>query len=241
MTAALSADRMYRTRGRGDAISVDLAVAAVWQGGLVAENAAGYGIAAASTAGLRVRGICTASVDNTGGSAGAAAAPVLTNLYVLLDNSTTHAVAQTDVGHPCWVETDHSVCGAAGGSSVFAGIVDRLVNNGTQVWVYVSDSAAHLSDVRAAPEAIAASGALSTTVLSTVNSSAGALALTLANGSYEGQQKWVFLKTAGHNAVITPATFADGATITLSAASQFWGGEWHSDGWHNLATTGAIA
>lgn len=237
----LSADRLYKTKGDYRATAAKVAAnAKPYQGGMVSVNATGYAKASSATVGERVIGLCASSVDNTGGADGALVVPLLTDLLVKFLNDGTHPLAQADVGHVAWVKDDQTVQGGAGGSSVIAGIVDSLDADGG-VWVFVSNDAQHASTVRAAPEVITASGALSTTVLSTVSSAAGVLALTLANGSFEGQQKSVFLKTAGHNAVITPATFADGATITLSAASQFWIGEWHSDGWHNVATSGAIA
>jgi hypothetical protein len=79
--------------------------------------------------------------------------------------------------------------------------------------------------------AIAASGAIPiTTLYSCLDSSGGALAMTLADGAV-GQMKVIKCKTAGNNAVVTPANLRDGTTLTFDAANEvallvFDGAEW---------------
>src|SRR5580704_4869114 len=124
---ALAADRLIRKRTGPDIVTVYgvAASAVMYQGGLVSVNPSGYAYESTSTFGDRVVGVCDAGISNAGGSNGAVNVTVRTNCYVLLNNSGTNPVAQADVGHPCWVQDDQTVCGGAGGSAVQAGIVDR--------------------------------------------------------------------------------------------------------------------
>ena len=66
-----------------------------------------------------------------------------------------------------------------------------------------------------------ASGAISISVgVTYVNSSGGVLALTLANAGTAGTIKIITMTTAGNNAVITPANFSAGTTLTMSAVGH---------------------
>ena len=68
--------------------------------------------------------------------------------------------------------------------------------------------------------AIAASGAIPiTTLYSSLDSSGGVLAMTLADG-VAGQMKVIKCDTAGNNAVVTPAHLMDGSTLTFDAANE---------------------
>jgi hypothetical protein len=53
-----------------------------------------------------------------------------------------------------------------------------------------------------------------------VNSSSGAMALTLANAGTAGTIKIITMTTAGNNAVITPANFSAGTTLTMNAVGH---------------------
>ena len=80
--------------------------------------------------------------------------------------------------------------------------------------------------------AIAASGAIPITTLgSTLDSSGGVLAMTLADGA-AGQMKFIKCDTAGNNGVVTPAHLQEGTTLTFDAADEvallvFLGTNWH--------------
>ena len=80
--------------------------------------------------------------------------------------------------------------------------------------------------------AIAADGAIPiTTLASLLDSSGGALAMTLADG-VAGQMKFIKCDTAGNNAVVTPANLEEGSTLTFDAADEvallvFLGTNWH--------------
>jgi len=69
-------------------------------------------------------------------------------------------------------------------------------------------------------ETLAATGAISVIKpITLLDSSAGALAMTLADGTV-GQRKIIICKVAGNNAVITPAHFDGGDTITMNAVGD---------------------
>jgi hypothetical protein len=69
-------------------------------------------------------------------------------------------------------------------------------------------------------ETLAESGAISIAKpITLLDSSGGALAMTLADGTV-GQRKIIICKTAGNNAVITPAHFDGGDTITMNAVGD---------------------
>lgn len=83
--------------------------------------------------------------------------------------------------------------------------------------------------------AISTAGAIPiTTLLSVVENDGTAIALTLANGA-AGQMKFIKYNdgTSTGDAVVTPANFADGSTITLNADGEGIvlvsdGSSWHA-------------
>lgn len=66
----------------------------------------------------------------------------------------------------------------------------------------------------------------------TFDTTTGACAATLADGSYVGQLKLIHLIVDGGDVTLTPATFADGTTLTFADAGDYallmWTG---SSGW----------
>lgn len=85
------------------------------------------------------------------------------------------------------------------------------------------------------PEILVAAGAVNLTSYSTtVVSGASDTAYTLADSEKIGQVKKVLLNIdGGGNAVLTPATFADGTTVTFADAGDYVILMWASDtdGW----------
>lgn len=57
--------------------------------------------------------------------------------------------------------------------------------------------------------------------VTTFDTTAGACAATLADGSYVGQTKKVHLIVDGGDVTLTPATFADGSTLTFADAGDY--------------------
>lgn len=92
-----------------------------------------------------------------------------------------------------------------------------------------------------APQALSGAGAINVTSYFTAWTSGGAVAGTLADGTRPGQLKEITLVVAGGNGTLTPATFADGTTITFSAVGDNVLLRWTGDGWrvvrrYNVAT-----
>lgn len=82
-----------------------------------------------------------------------------------------------------------------------------------------------------APQALTGAGAINVTSYFTAWTSGGAVAGTLADGTRPGQLKEITLVVAGGNGTLTPATFADGTTITFSAVGDNVLLRWTPAGW----------
>jgi predicted RecA/RadA family phage recombinase len=82
-----------------------------------------------------------------------------------------------------------------------------------------------------APQALTGAGAINVSSYFTAWTSGGAVAGTLANGTRIGQLKEITLVVAGGNGTLTPATFADGATITFSVVGDNVLLRWTAAGW----------
>ena len=83
-------------------------------------------------------------------------------------------------------------------------------------------------------ETVSASGALSVTKRTTYLSVTGSKVYTLADGTWEGQQKLVYCTVAagGPSGVLTPANLGNGTSFTFDAVSESVLLEWHtSTGW----------
>lgn len=138
--AALAADRLTRTRAGGSTRmgTADLAAnAKIYNGALIAKNAAGYVVPASDTAGLKVIGIALQAGDNTGGADGALSITYLTGVEAELDNA-GGAIVQASDHALCTVSDDHSVTTAAVTvNDIVAGRVRRF--DAASVWVYVDE------------------------------------------------------------------------------------------------------
>lgn len=134
--AALSAAR-NTPQMTGEPISLSIPLAAnakVFEGGLVmVDNTSGYGKAGASGATTNISvGVAKKSVDNTGGSNGAATADVLCEEAFLLDCS---GFTQTALGRAVYFTDDHTVTLTATTNSMVGTVVQFV--SATQVWVYI--------------------------------------------------------------------------------------------------------
>lgn len=83
-------------------------------------------------------------------------------------------------------------------------------------------------------ETITAAGAVSVVLPVSYIESTGAIALTLANGE-EGDVKTIIMVTDGGDATLTPANFANGATITFDSYDN-WTGIFHAGNWYSIGT-----
>lgn len=90
-------------------------------------------------------------------------------------------------------------------------------------------------------EALSGPSALSLDFATSVLTTTGADAFTLADGT-TGQRKRVILAVDGGNATLTPATFLNGTTITFADAGDAADLEWVDTlGWCLVGSNGAPA
>lgn len=94
-----------------------------------------------------------------------------------------------------------------------------------------------------APQSLSGAGAANITARTTFLTATGiGDAVTLANGNFTGQRKSLTGTagyTGGQTSVITPATFADGTTVTFSAPFDSVELEWTGATWKVVCLTGS--
>lgn len=137
---ALAADRLTPQRNAPHAslskMYCLLAVAAVFGGGLVGIDSAGYlrPAAAGSNLQLKIIGVAESAKDNAAGSAGDVGVNVLRGTFLLANSATTDALTQADVGRLCYAVDDQTVARTpALGARPAAGRVIEVTSAG--VWV----------------------------------------------------------------------------------------------------------
>lgn len=90
---------------------------------------------------------------------------------------------------------------------------------------------------------LSGAGAVSLTTRYTRLTSSGiGQAITLADGSFVGQRKTIRAASGhggGNTQVLTPATFADGTTVTFDAVGEVIELEWQTGGWCICSLNGA--
>lgn len=129
---ALAKDRNTKTRAPGN-WAYKMAAAKVYQGGIVALNAAGFAVPGATATTLTALGVAQQTVDNSGGSAGDKRVEVQRGCFFLA-NSGGDPVVQADVGKPCYIVDDETVAHSNGTNTrSVAGIVREVETGG--VWV----------------------------------------------------------------------------------------------------------
>lgn len=141
--AALAADRKtdilaggssrYRFNKVGAAVKP-------YKGGLACWNATGYLVPGVATLGFKCAGLFQETVDNSAGAAGALEAKYLTGVSAKLKNSGTSAIAQADIGNPCYIEDDQTVRKAPGAAGVVAGVIESIDADGG-IWVFIAPEA----------------------------------------------------------------------------------------------------
>lgn len=87
------------------------------------------------------------------------------------------------------------------------------------------------------PQAMTAAGAVNVTTPVTTVASSGAIALTLADGAV-GQIKIIIMITDGGDATLTPATMANGTTLTFADAGDSAILMWIATGWQVIGIGG---
>ena len=118
----------------------------------------------------------------------------------------------------------------------FVGYVDEAKSATEEMGVIrLPEAAATESFIPAgAQQALTGAGAINVTSYHTAWTSGGAVAGTLADGLRIGQLKEITLVVAGGTGTLTPATFADGATIAFSVVGDNVLLRWTKAGWKVL-------
>lgn len=116
MTAA-TADRNTPLKD-GEIITVPVAANTLIRAGvIVCANAQGDAVEGSTAEGLTYLGRSEASVDNTGGAAGAVVVPVRRGLMFQWANAADDPVTQALLGKPCYVEDNQTVAATNGGNT----------------------------------------------------------------------------------------------------------------------------
>jgi hypothetical protein len=104
----------------------------------------------------------------------------------------------------------------------------------------ITSNAAYGQTIRGGVQSLSGAGAVDLTNLITELTTTGANALTLADGTTSGQIKIVNMIVDGGDGTLTPATFANGTTITFDAVGESATLVWNSTvGWVATSTVGA--
>jgi phage-related tail fiber protein len=160
-------------------------------------------------------------------------------IYVVQASGTPLRAADYDIGAK--VLAGHLVPVSEG--TVNAGTVWQMnatgtITVGTTSLTYVLASQFHY----AAPETLNTDTAASVSCLLTnIDSSGAARAISLAAGYFEGQRHVFRAEVVGNNQVITPATFHDGTTVTLATAEEYVLLVWYTaTGWNVIQNVGGV-
>ena len=137
---ALSAKRSTQIKGGGVMPAlIDVALKAnaiVYQGGMVATDATGYGVAAGTSTSHYIQGVAISSVDNTGGANGAKHVQVRPCVAQFANSAAADEITVTEKGSFCYIVDDETVAKTTnGGTRSRAGTVIDVDSGG--VWVAV--------------------------------------------------------------------------------------------------------
>ncbi len=104
----------------------------------------------------------------------------------------------------------------------------------------ITTSATYNATITGGVQTLSGAGAVDLTNLVTELTTTGADALTLADGTTSGQIKIINMIVDGGDGTLTPATFANGTTITFDAVGESATLVWNSTvGWVAISTVGA--
>ncbi|TVR08010.1 MAG: hypothetical protein EA385_11115 [Salinarimonadaceae bacterium] len=138
--AALTNDRNTRRRA-GDLYSDPVAAATIiYAGALVCLNAAGNAVPGATATGLKARGVATARVDNSDGSAGDAVVESEAGVFRFANSTAGDAIARADIGADAWIVDDQTVAktGAPVESVATRSIAGKIMDvDNVGVWVRI--------------------------------------------------------------------------------------------------------
>lgn len=129
----LTADRMTGHQETDLAVIGVAATTKIFGGGMVAKNAAGFGVPAADSAGLKVIGVSDEQVDNLSGANGDEQIIVRRKKVFGLKNSATNPVTAANLFGDVYVEDDETISSVGGTNSIVAGILIGVGADGAAV------------------------------------------------------------------------------------------------------------
>lgn len=135
--AALTQDRITDKRFPGVMAYPVAATTKIYAGAIVCVNSTGVAVPAADTAGNKVVGIATRTVDNSAGAAGAMWVEVNCPTIARL-NATS--ITQAMVGTVMHVVDDNTVDDAVGTNTIKAGVLVEFIST-TEGWIYINPPA----------------------------------------------------------------------------------------------------
>lgn len=239
---ALAKDRL-KTLERSVGRRIRLPVAAstkIYASSIVCIDSAGRAVPGSNTAGLRMAGRAAKQVDNSSGAAGALFIDVDRGIFKF--GAGTQAPVQATVGLPIYVQDDQTVGkgGAATSAGVFGGICHEIDADG-DIWVDCTAEVL-IGGANDGVENVSAAGAIGVTTRLTRLTVSGTMAMTLADGLFEGQRKVVTVISGAStpNATVTPATPDGHANVSaLGAIGDTVTWEWHfTTGWTIVSANG---
>lgn len=114
----------------------------------------------------------------------------------------------------------------------------------TEMGVIMLDEPSQLFVPQGAQQSLSGAGAVNVTAYSTMLTTTGANALTLADGTRVGQLKEIMMTVDGGDGTLTPATASGFTTVVFSNVGDMVLLQWTTDGWIVLkrgnVATGAI-
>lgn len=133
---ALSKPRDTIERGRDLLVIPVAASTAIFQGALVAVNAAGYAVPGSVSTTLKAAGRAEETIDNSAGAAGALSVTVKRGVFKF-KNSASDACVQANVLGDCFIVDDETVA-KTDGASARSKAGKLLEVEATGVWVEIS-------------------------------------------------------------------------------------------------------
>lgn len=134
--AALTEPRSTPKRNGDRVRRAVVAGAKIYQGALVALNAAGYATPGATATTLVADGLALETVDNTDGASGAVGVELEKGTYRFANSAAADAITAAEIGDDCYIVDDQTVAKTSGSNT--RSIAGKIVDVDAQgVWVRI--------------------------------------------------------------------------------------------------------
>jgi hypothetical protein len=203
-----------------------------YNGAMVAKNSSGYLVPAATTAGLRVVGVCDLGNKNSvlsSSTQGDTVINVRSGIFAMKSGTSTDAVTIADLENDVYVLDDQTISRLPGSGRAIAGVLKKIEGSLFHIAIGTGTAAPSRSGAgggtayqgAGSTETISSAGALSVNTEISLVSVTGTTAYTLADGLFKGQRKIVTCTAGASTPVgtVTPATPSGFATVTAIGAA----------------------